>query len=338
MVTNTPVAGRAGHTTGDRRRDVECTLDEVRTRLLVGAPLPTARASLPTRATRALQLAAAVGAPGVPALDAAVAAHDDAARRERALGVATAQARAVAVGLAALPPLAVLGLGTLLDEPLWRYYLTPSGAVVGAAGLGLAATGAASALGLVRRARRAAAPMSSPAVAALTFVPVALLASPFVGLLAAIAVVTMRRLRRPAAPPSPGADEIADLTATAMCGGLPPAGALRAVADVLPAHAKDLRRGALALELRAAVELPPGLDRVGRVLTDVTRWGAPAEPALRRIAADLRATELQRALTAAERLPALLAFPTALCLLPACLLLVGAPLLAEGLAAASGGT
>ncbi|MDP8960277.1 MAG: hypothetical protein M3N32_01410, partial [Actinomycetota bacterium] len=122
------------------------------------------------------------------------------------------------------------------------------------------------------------------------------------------------------------------------CGGLPPAGALRAVADVLPDHAEDLRRGALALELRAAAELPPSLDRVGRVLTDVTRWGAPAEPALRRIAADLRATELQMALTAAERLPALLAFPTALCLLPACLLLVGAPLLAEGLAAAAGGT
>jgi Xaa-Pro dipeptidase len=42
-------------------------------------------------------------------------------------------------------------------------------------------------------------------------------------------------------------------------------------------------------------------------------------------------------LAAAERLPALLAFPTALCLMPASVLLVGAPLLAVGLAAAGSG-
>ncbi|MFN2556204.1 MAG: hypothetical protein ABR592_04920 [Nitriliruptorales bacterium] len=330
------VVGRTGPS-AEHRGEVERALDEVRTRLLVGAPLPASRTRLPGRATRALQLASAVGAPGVPALDAAVAAFDDGNRRERALGVATAQARAVAMGLSALPPLAVFGLGSLLDEPLWRFYLTPSGAIVGAVGLALAATGAAGALGLVRRARRATAPLPPLAAAALTAIPVALLASPLVGLLAAVTMAVVRRMRRLEPPPTPEADEIADLTATAMCGGLPPAGALRAVAEVLPAHATELRRGALSLELLAAVELPPGLDRVGRVLTDVTRWGAPAEPALRRIAADLRAAELQRALAAAERLPALLAFPTALCLLPACLLLVGAPLLAEGLAAASGG-
>jgi hypothetical protein len=50
---------------------------------------------------------------------------------------------------------------------------------------------------------------------------------------------------------------------------------------------------------------------------------------------DLRADDLARVLAAAERLPAQLTFPTALCLLPATLLLVGAPIVHAGLAAAA---
>ena len=65
-----------------------------------------------------------------------------------------------------------------------------------------------------------------------------------------------------------------------------------------------------------------------RAATDV---GAPVAPALRRLAGELRADERARVLAAAERLPAQLTFPTALALLPATLLLVGAPIVQVGL-------
>ncbi len=61
--------------------------------------------------------------------------------------------------------------------------------------------------------------------------------------------------------------------------------------------------------------------------------GAPVGPALRRLAADVRADELARVLAAAERLPVRLTFPTALCLLPGTLLLIGAPIVSAGLGA-----
>jgi hypothetical protein len=147
-----------------------------------------------------------------------------------------------------------------------------------------------------------------------------------------------RTHRRGPGPPPPAADldEAADLTAIALTGGVAASEALRQAAAVLPGAAVDLRRLALDLELGSA-PAAGGADPLGRlrdVLQLATSVGAPAAPALRRLANDLRADELARVLAAAERLPAQLTFPTALCLLPATLLLVGAPMVHAGLAAA----
>lgn len=81
---------------------------------------------------------------------------------------------------------------------------------------------------------------------------------------------------------------------------------------------------------------PPadGLTRLAVVLATADEVGAPVAPTLRRLARDLRADELARVLAAAERLPAQLTFPTALCLLPASVLLVGAPIVHAGIGAA----
>jgi hypothetical protein len=123
----------------------------------------------------------------------------------------------------------------------------------------------------------------------------------------------------------------------AVGGGLPPSATLRAAADEVPQLATPLRRLALDLE-HGHVPAPtvPGVDRLADVLTTADAVGAPVGPTLRRLAADVRADELARVLAAAERLPVQLTFPTALCLLPGVLFLVGAPIVASGLAAAGG--
>lgn len=277
-----------------RRRERSATVlgvEAARIRLLAGAPVGPLHEALPRRAVRVLELAGEAGASALDALDAALAAEHDARRRRRALEVATAEARTVALGLAVLPAVAVPGLGAVLGLPLWRFYTTGAGAAVGAVGLGLAGLGVAVALAMVRR----------------------------VG----------------AAEPGTPLDEVIDLVATALNGGLPPGAALRAAADVAPDRATALRRGALAYELGRG-ELADDLAAADAVLRESVRWGAPASPGLRRLSTDLRAAELSRALAAAERLPALLTFPTVLLLLPASLLLVGAPLLAAGLETAAG--
>jgi Flp pilus assembly protein TadB len=317
----------------------DVALEDLRTALLVGAvPPPPDR--LPGRAARALEVARAAGAPTLPAVEAASAARDDELRRRRAVQVATAQARAVTVALGAMPLLAVPALGALLDLPLAAFYTSPLGLGVGLAGLALVAVGTSVSLALVRRAA-AARPTGGGAVAAIgAGVALGLATRPLAGVVAAAASWWWQRRRSQAEPPNPaaGTDEVVDLLATAVSGGLPGGAAMRTVADAFPDLAGELRAGALAVELGAPVELPPGLDRAARILVASVRTGAPAAPALRRTAADLRAAELADALSAAERLPALLAFPTALCLMPACVLLVGAPLLAVGLSAATSGT
>lgn len=321
----------------DVARDRQQVAD-ARTRLLAGVPVRPDR--LPPRAARAVWVARESGAPAVPALDAASSAADHLRRRRRALDVATAQARTVAFGLSVLPVLAVGGLGALLDASLWRFYLTPTGAAVGGVGLVLVLVGAGVASHMVRRVDRPSPVPGRSLVAAIAVGSVvALIAGAAAGVLAATTAALWIRRRVPVpSPPPPGTDEIADLVATALIGGLPAPAALRLAAAVLPGPAPDLRRAALAHELGITAALPSGVDRIGTVLRTAARYGTPAAPALRRVAAELRDEELNRALAATERLPALLAFPTALCLMPACVLLVGAPLLAHGLAAAGGGT
>lgn len=274
---------RRGDRTSDRR------LAEIRARLLAG--LPVSAHGVEGRAGRALALAQAAGAPAVPALDAAASAAGAETSRARLLEAASAQARAVFLGMAAIPVLALPALGSVLGRPLWPFYLTPAGVAVGLVGGGLVALGLAVGRLLVRRAGRT----------------------------------------------GPGHDEVADLVAVALAGGVPAVSALRLVAEHRPSDAALLRRAAAGLELGRPSDVPGDLGRVMATLDLSTRYGTPAAPALRRVADDLRADELARVRAAAERLPAQLAFPTALCHLPGTLLLVGAPLLATGLAAAGAG-
>lgn len=266
-------------------------VEAARIRLLAGAPVgPGDR--LPERALRVLELGRDAGAAVVDALDAALDAENDVRRRRRALAVATAQARTVAVGLALLPFAAVPMLGAVVGLPLWRFYTSGPGIAVGLVGAGLALAGVAVALAMVRHVDRQDEPGTSR-------------------------------------------DEIVDLVATALDAGLPPGAALRATAAVVPDRAGELRRAALAYEIGDG-SLPEDLGAADSILRESARWGAPAVPGLRRLAADLRAAALSQALAGAERLPALLTFPTVLLLLPASLLLVGAPLLAAGLDTAGG--
>lgn len=276
------MSGPAERSTGDG-------IGEVRARLLAG--LPVAAARLDGRAGRALEVARTAGAPAVPALDAAASARAGDVSRRQLVTAATAQARAVLVGMAAIPVLAIPALGGVLGRPLWPFYLTSAGAVVGLVGLSLAAVGILSGRWLVRRTQRT----------------------------------------------GPAHDEVADLVAVALSGGVPPAPALRLVARYVPSCADPLRRAATAFELGRPHEPDGELGAIVGALRLSARYGTPAAPALRQLADDLRAEELARVRAATQRLPAQLAFPTALCHLPATLLLVGAPLLAAGLEAATAG-
>lgn len=308
-------------------------LDELAARARVGAA--RSADALPPRVRAAAGVAASVGAPLLPALDAIRSAMDDDAEAERAIRVAAAQARTVAAGLLGLPLLLVPGLGRLLELDLLGFYSTGAGRVVGVVALVLLATGVAATRTLVARTARApsrrgpGAVVLAPVVGALLHPALALAG----GLLA---VVVWRRRARQATPPDDAA-EVVELVAVAATGATSVGGALRAAVPHTPRHADVLSRLALALELGRPIDLPPPFDRLHDVLSRTTVWGAPAAPSLRRLAADLRAERRTVALERAERLPALLTFPTALCLLPATVLLVGAPLVAAGLDAAGVG-
>ncbi|MBW3619251.1 MAG: hypothetical protein KY461_03340 [Actinobacteria bacterium] len=268
-------------------------LADLRGRIVAGAPVGDL-AGVPPRVRRAVGVALEVGAPLVPALDAALAALEDERSRERAVRVATAQARAVAVGLTCLPVVLVPGLGRVLGVDLLGFYATPAGAVVLALAAALLLAGAALVWAVVRRARAPRPPRG-------------------------------RRL-------DPDLDEVADLLATALAGGTSTSVALRLVGGAGVGDRPALDRLALAAELGRVDDRVGGpLFPLVRVLGATRRWGAPAATPLRALASDLRAERLADALAAAERLPALLTVPTALFLLPASVLLLGAPLVADGL-------
>jgi hypothetical protein len=66
---------------------------------------------------------------------------------------------------------------------------------------------------------------------------------------------------------------------------------------------------------------------MGQTLAAAQRWGAPAAPALRDLATDLREQRRAAVEAAAERLQLVLIFPTTLLTLPAFILAVVPPLL-----------
>ena len=350
-------------------------LDRLRIEVAAGVP-PADADALPERCQRALRLADAVGAPMLDAVDAARAAQDDVDAARRAVAVASAQTRVVAAGLVVAPVVLVPGLGRLVGADLLAFYGSGLGLLVLAVGATLLAVGTVIVLLLVRRvdrARRAPRRSGGPlatlgAVGAggLTWTVL----TPALAPLAALGVHHVVSQRSPArVPPSDGADEAADLAATALSGGVSASEALRLAADELPDLAGRLRRLAFGLELgmdgddlaaggpgAANVGTGPArrvrggtadrggaatrggvvdpLHRVAAIVLTAERTGAPVTPSLRHLARELRADDLARVLAAAERLPAQLTFPTALCLLPATVLLVGAPIVHAGLAAA----
>jgi hypothetical protein len=317
-------------------------LDLLRLRVAAGAPLDHA-ADLPPRAVRALAVAEATGAPIHAAIDAARDAADDEAAGVRAIAVASAQTKAVAGGLLVAPVLLVPGIGRLAGVDLLAFYGTPFGLLVLGVGLALLGAGATLIALLVRRvgaaagARRPAArgAHAAGAVAALlawrTVGPAAVPLAYVLG----HAVLARRSV---SGPPSVGLDEAADLAAVAVSGGCGPAESLRRAAAELPHLAERLHRLAFALELGMRAEdltdAPTGdpLRRLAALVSEADAIGAPLAPTLRRLARDVRADDLAQVLAAAERLPAQLTFPTALAILPATVLLIGAPIVHTGLA------
>lgn len=322
-------------------------VDVLRMRVAAGLPVGSDLGLAP-RVERAVRVADEVGAPVLAALDAAADAEDDAARSRRAIAVASAQTRAVAGGLLAAPLVLVPGLGRLVGVDLVAFYSTGPGRVVLGLGIGMLAAGALVIRGLVRRVepvgRRGAVGRLGVRDRALVVV-VALATGAVTGpapvpLVAMLAVSLLRRRRGPARRSSDGTDEPIDLVATALTGSIGSPEALRRTAEAAPRHAVALRRLALDLELGAAAELdddaePEALARLRVLLATADEVGAAPSTPLRRLASDLRAEELARVLAAAERLPAQLTFPTTLLLLPATVLLVGAPIAHAGLGSAA---
>lgn len=309
-------------------------LDRVRLRVAAGAD-PGDVASLGDRTATVVRVATAAGSPLLDALDAAADAEDDHRRAVRAVQVASAQGRAVAVGLLGAPVLLVPVLGQLFGVDLLAYHRTPLGLATGTLGVVLLLVGSLTAHRVIAAVGRPPRPPSATARRLLATVGAAV-AAVVVHPLAGVALFGVALYRGRPRPPAadPTVAEAAELAATAVAGGLPAAAALRLAADELPDLAASLRRLAFDLEHGdTPVDLPPGVDRLAAVLTDADRLGAPVGPTLRRLAADVRADELARVLAAAERLPVRLTFPTALCLLPGTLLLVGAPIVQAGLGA-----
>lgn len=317
-------------------------LDLLRLRAAAGVPLDD-DADLPPRAVRALAVAGATGAPVLAAIDAARDAADDEAAGTRAVAVASAQTKAVAGGLLVAPVLLVPGIGRLAGLDLVAFYGTPFGLLVLGVGLALLGVGATSVALLVRRVG-ASVGVRGPASrgARVAGVAAALLAWRSIGPaavpLAFVLAHTLVARRSATGPPSVGLDEAADLAAVAVSGGCGAAESLRRAAAELPHLAERLHRLAFALELGMRAEdltdAPPGdpLRRLAAIVAEADAIGAPLAPTLRRLAGDVRADDLARVLAAAERLPAQLTFPTALAILPATVLLIGAPIVHTGLA------
>jgi hypothetical protein len=313
-------------------------------RMRVAAGMPVGRdLELGPRVARAVALADEVGAPVLDALDAAAAAEDDAARSRRAVAVASAQSRAVAAGLLVAPLVLVPGLGRLVGVDLVGFYASGAGRVVLAVGLTMLAVGALVIRTLVLRveAVRHRAPGPRLTTTERVLVVVAALvtwiaAGPaLVAPVAAVAVGALRRSHGGRRSSPAGVDEPIDLVATALTGSVGNAEALRLTAEGSPELAPALRRLALDLELGAVGGVgptePDAVARLRALLTTAEEVGAAPSAPLRRLAADLRAEELARVLAAAERLPAQLTFPTTLLLLPATVLLIGAPIVHAGL-------
>lgn len=126
----------------------------------------------------------------------------------------------------------------------------------------------------------------------------------------------------------------------AVAAGLTPYLAVEVAGRVIPAPFADrlaavvgaTHRGlSLAEALDAEAVASPVLQPLLVVLAASERSGAPAEAALRRLAAGIRADARRRALARARTVPVRLLFPLVLLVLPAFLLLTVAPVVLASL-------
>lgn len=295
-------------------------------RVAVGAALDPAR--LDERTRRALDLAGDLGAPAGDVLRAAAARADSDADAVRALRRASAQGRAVALGLALAPPALAPLLARLVSPDGTAFWTSGTGRLVLLLAGVLWLLGVAVVVLLLRRAGGTPATPGAGGGTGWLLLGALLAVSgrPLLGLLAGLPAL---RAGRPA-PPS-GRDELLELACVGLRAGLPLGHALRRAGGVLP-HLSDAgARLALWLELGAAEE-PPCLPDLAVPLARAHRLGAPVLPVAERLAARLRTDVLQRRLEAAERLPVQMTVPTTLLLLPAALLVVLAPVLDAALA------
>lgn len=167
-----------------------------------------------------------------------------------------------------------------------------------------------------------------------------LLVAPWAAVVAA--VVARVTYRVPPAATHPDLADACDLVATALSAGLAVPAALREAAPHLPRLDADLRRLAWQTELgRLQTEtgssaVPPDCVPLASTLADGLDAGGPLVPALRALAREVRAERGALAESRALQLPTRLTFPTALCLLPATVLAIGAPIVVTGLASVSG--
>lgn len=350
--SDTPSAGRE-----DGRAGLQALANAVR----AGRPLADAAASVDTGdpaadlLVRALGVAERTGAGSALAVDQALAAARDEAATARLLRARTAQARGTAIILTLLPLVTWLLL-VGLDRGTLAFYATPTGVLTGSAALTLAAAGQWWARRLIRAAGRAAAaadPLApakprpalerAAALGAVTLVVVGVGLGPATAVLTASGVAVIAGRRRSSGGPAGadskagGAAEAVELVAVALAAGLPPYGAVAVAGRLAPAKARPvlvagarrMRTGWGAGDAFAGT----GLAALGSALAVSARWGAPAEEALRGLAADLRAERRAAVEQAAERTQLSLVFPTTLLTLPAFVLGVVPPLLWTAFAA-----
>lgn len=323
--------GRGGPPGPGRRR---ATHDDgaalVRLRLDAATGVSGVPASLDGFAGHAVTLATELGAPLLPVLD--VVGEVRGARRAVAAEVSAALApvRSVAVALTVLPVGLVPLLARLVGLDLVGFYGHGPGRVVA---LAVVACWLAGALGVAIVVRAAGRGPSRTSLAA----PVTLAVAAGVVVHPLAAVLGLLLVRRRAATPPTGLDDLLELAAVGTSAGLPLGDALRrAAVHADRGRLADRVRGmALALDLGrdAAPTVGPddGLLPVAELLDDLATSGGPPTAALRATAAELRADQLAAARRRAARLPARLTVPTVLGLLPATVLAVGAPLVAAGL-------
>jgi Flp pilus assembly protein TadB len=323
---------RAGDQPTGRARGGGQTVARLRMQVAAGHPLDVP-AGMSADARACLQVADGVGAPLLPVLDALADAEEQRARVARQVATAAAPARTVAVVLVCLPLVAVPLLARVSGVDLLAFYRSGLGLVIGMIGVSLWAAGGAAVWLILRRGTDGA----GTSVTVRALVPAAVIAivlSPWLAIPAWLGARLV--LRATPRPPHPDLPAVCDLVATGLSAGVSPAAALRLAADHVPALASDLRGLAWRLDLgRDRLDAGDAIP-LAQVLADGLAVGGPLTPALRGLARDLRADRAAHAEAAALRLPARLTFPTSLLLLPATVLLIGAPVVASGLHAVSG--